>query len=304
MTMRRLFLIFACIVIALCAIPLFAQDAGVAAGDTVKLEYKFVPGDTSDYKMVGDMNVNITSAVQAGEQIPAMNVKMVGITSQHVNKILDNGDAEITYKVKSMKMTMMGSTSNVPVDQMPVMTVTMSKDGRIKSFTGLDQAKSMITGIPILGDGGAQMQYSAFPDKPLAVGDTWTYDIPLSTNGAPIHLEGKMLQIGAKAGDYTVAVYSENLSGDLNFGIDPSKIAGSQAAGVPAMILSGKINARGTSKFSPDLGKLISGTGTIEMQMNMNPQSATGASTDASFAMSMSVQGSYDMFLMPPEKAK
>lgn len=305
MAMRRMFALFACIsiIVIFTVLPAFAQQTAVPTQDTVKLEYKFVPGDLSRYKMVFDMNAQMMSDNQSGMAIPPMNIKLVGFVEQEVKRVLENGDAEITVKIPSLKMTMMDSTTDIPVDKIPVITLIMSKQGIVKSISGLENINAITGGIPLLGNNGTGYQYSAFPDKPLSVGDTWSLDLPIP-GGTPIHYEAKMLEIGSKVGNYTVAVYSENVNGDMSFTIDPSKAAVSQTAGVPPVPIAVKMLMKGTSKFSPDLGKVINSTGSIDISMDVTVNDSSVASSGMTMPLKMSMQGTYTVFIMPSEEPK
>lgn len=286
---------------ALC-MPLFAQDAAAPATDTVILEYIFSRGDVNRYKTTIDMNVNVLSDTQGGLQIPSMALKMVGFTNQTVSNVLENGDGEIISKVESMKMTMMGSTNEMPVNQMPAVTTTMTKTGLVKSISRLEKVPGMLSGIPMFNMGSTGSQFSAFPGKPVATGDTWIQDIP-SPLGGNMHSECKLLEKDARAGSYTVAVYSENASGDVNFNMDPSKVAGETANGVSRMGMTGKFVIKGTSKFSTEYGKMISTSGTMDIQMDMEMPAGPGAPSAAGAnqtPIKMNITGTYTMFIMPP----
>ena len=286
-----------CIMLCMFCAQLAAQDVTPPVPDTITLEYKFLKDDTTRYKLVLDMNANIQMDAPAAQQIPQMAVKIVIVMNQKVVKVLENGDAEISPKIESIKMTMMGATNELPLDKAPQITIVMSKTGVMKSITGMDKTVSdMFSGIPMLNAGSSGPQLSIFPDKPIAVGDAWIQDIP-SPMGGNMHSECKLLEKDAKAGNYTVAVYSQNINGDLKFSMTPPAGVAQTAIALPQMGMSGKFDYKGTSKFSMDLGKLISSGGAMNMQIDLNAPASPGT---AAQPIKVIVNGTFQMYIMPP----
>lgn len=263
----------------------------------ITLEYKFVKNDTTRYKLVLDMNANIQMDVPAAQQIPPMAVKIVLVMSQKVIKVLENGDAEISPKIESIKMTMMGATNEIPIEKAPLVTMVMSKTGVLKSVSGIDKTFSgMLSGIPMLNSGTSGPQLNILPDKPIGVGDSWIQDIP-GPFGGKIHSECKLLEKDAKAGNYTVVVYSQDINGDLKFDMPTIGGAAQTAMPLPLMGMNGKFDYKGTGKFSTELGKMISSGGSINMQIDMNAPASPGASAQP---IKILVDGAFQMYIMPP----
>jgi hypothetical protein len=282
-----------CIILCMFCVQLAAQD--VTKPDTIKLEYKFVKGDVTRYKVVLDMNADIKMDIATAQQIPQMALKIVAIANQKVNKVFENGDAEIIPGVESLKLTMMGATNEMPMNQAPQMKMVMSKTGSVKSITGIDKATAdMLSSMPMIANGASMPQISEFPDKPIGVGDSWIQDIP-NMLGGNMHYECKL-------GTYTVAVFSENVNGDMTLNMKPPTGATQSVLPFPQMGMSGKYDAKLVNKFSTDLGKLVSCNGTINMQFDMSmPNAQTAQTSPATPAQSIKVviNGTIQMYLAP-----
>lgn len=286
-----------CIILCMFCVQLAAQD--VTSPDTIKLEYKFVKGDVTRYKVVLDMNADIKMDAAATQQIPQMAVKIVAITNQKINKILENGDAEIIPGAESLKLTMMGATNEIPLNQAPQMKMVMSKTGSVVSFSGMDKAATdMLASMPMLGNGSSMPQISEFPDKPIGVGDSWIQDIP-NMLGGNMHYECKLLEKNAKVGAYTVAVFSENVNGDMTINMTPPAGVTQGALPLPQMGMSGKYDAKLMNKFSTDLGKLVACNGTINMQFDMSMPNAQAAPATPAQPIKVVINGTVQMYLMP-----
>ncbi|MHB1458680.1 MAG: hypothetical protein ACYC0V_17365 [Armatimonadota bacterium] len=296
MKLNKTVIVLLSLLLCMLCVRLVAQDVTPPVPDTITLENKFVKGDTSRYKMVFDMNANIQMEAAGAQQIPPMAVKIVLIMNQKVNKILENGDAEISPKIESLKMTMMGATNEIPLDKAPPITMVMSKTGVIKSITGMDKSFSdMLSGIPMLNAGGSGTQLNIFPDKPVGVGDAWIQDIQNPLGGG-MHSECKLLEKDAKAGNYTVAVISQNINGDINFNMKPPTGVTDTPIVLPQMGMSGKYDYKGTNKFSTELGKLISSSGLLSMQIDLNAPSSPGTTAQT---IKVLVNGTLQMYIMP-----
>ncbi|MHB1001933.1 MAG: hypothetical protein ACYC27_22055 [Armatimonadota bacterium] len=305
--MIRRSVLFVIAVLFMCAfsVQAFAQDAPVTDAvntDALKLEYKFKPGDISRYKMVMDMNVNVKMPAAEGMEIPSMPVKLVFVYNQQVQRLLENGDAEVISTMELMKMTMMGTVQEIPVNQIPKITMVMSKDGSVKSIQGMEKIMNSLGGMPLPNIAGSG-RYSLFPIKPLMVGESWIQDIPSPFGTGTMHTEGKLLSKDAKVGGYTAASYSENASGDICIKPPTPPADGENAvpAQGPQIDLTGKFNVKGNGNFAINEGKMISSKGTMELQMSMGMPTSIGAAGES---MNINMTGSYDMFLLPPAKTK
>lgn len=107
--------------------------------DAVKLELKFTPGELLRYKMVGSVNVDMQIDMPNAPQMPTIPIQVVGVVRQRTKRVLPNGDAEIAAAVESMKMIMGNEAKEFPVNQIPVITMVISRNGTVKSVQGLEK---------------------------------------------------------------------------------------------------------------------------------------------------------------------
>lgn len=274
---------------------LVVQAGGALARDTVKLEYKFKPNELLRYKMV--MNMNMTLDMPGFEQtmLPNTAIQMVAVYRQRTKRVLANGDAEITAAVESIKMTMGGKTESIPADKIPVMTFVMSKNGVVKSMSGLEKMAAQFGGMQFVNP-SAMGQYGALPEGELSVGDTWSQEIPFPLGEGKLNVTGKILSTDTKLGKYTVAAIKQNMGGHVAYSMT---IPASPGQTAPA---SGSVNAKGkflgdaVVYFSQEKGQMIRTDGNLTMQMSME---FTNAPANAPSGMEMDMDMDFEMFLLP-----
>lgn len=267
--------------------------------DSVKLEYKFNKGEKIRYKSVIDMNVAVMPNGAVESDIPAISLKIVTYSETTVNNILENGDAEVSTKIESMKMTMMDTTSFLPVEKIPEIKSVMAKNGTIRKCEGLEKIYGMTGGLPLMNSmSSSPAPQHVFPETLLKVGDTWANDIAYGSL-IDLHINSKLIEIGAKAGNYDVAVYSDNITGNLHIKSADFKPAGqneNDEAISEDDAANGKFDIRSLTKFSTELGRIISTIGNLDMDINIALQKDNSKSEMNSITLKIS--GSFENFIL------
>ncbi|MCL6519120.1 MAG: hypothetical protein K6T99_04765 [Armatimonadetes bacterium] len=260
----------------------------------ILFEYKFKEKELLRYNLELTFDVVMQADIPEASAIPPMYGRMTGIVSQQTKRILENGDAEIVAAIESMKIDMMGQSTDLPADKMPPFTYVMSKLGMIKSID-VQNLKSLFNEIPF-GDLANFSQHTFFPAKPVKIGETWRQDIPSPFPGAgTFHAEMKLLRLDAEIGKERAAVIQQNSTGEMDIAQAMAALQKSNGE------VSGKadIATNFLMYFSPDQGRLIKAEGNGTMQMNMSFKGQNGGPNQ----MKMNVQMKCNLNLLP-ERAK
>ena len=259
--------------------------------DSVKLAYKFTPGELLRYKMVANLTAQMTDP-QSGQtmNIP---IQMVAVMRQRVKKVLPNGDAQVSAAIESIKMNAGGNAMTVPGDKMPTMTMVLSPNGTVKGVQGLEKFGGMLPGMEFMGGGGFGDFGAVLPDAALNVGDTWAQQIPLPMGMGNVQIQSKLVSANTKIGDYRVAALKQDFGGDINLAMPLPVPSGETGA---SLDMKGTVLGNGTIYFSPDKGRMVRSEGRADMQMAFGVPAGQGSPGGS---MSINMAMTFEMYLLP-----
>lgn len=257
--MTRRTTIWALLSMAFCALSLTAH-----AQDGVLLQYKFTPNELLRYNVSMAADITVQMNIPGVEQIPGIPVSMQGVMRQRTKRVLENGDAEIAVAFESLKMEASGTQIPIDVKTMPVITMVMSPSGQVKSSQGLEKMSAAFGGMPF-ADMGSLAQNSAFPQRPLNIGDTWTQDVPFPMGGK--------LQIQAQlaVAESGVAGIQQAMSGNINISSPMAGDAQGQMANSRGNIL---MNCN--VYFSTERGVMLRSEGIGRMELALTAADTPG----------------------------
>lgn len=263
--------------------------------DTVKLEYKYIPGEALRYKMVFDAKLELNAANGQSFSIP---VRMAGVFKQKTRRVLANGNAEIVIAFESMRAQIGDEVRNLPVKELPVMTLVTSKSGQVQSISSKGMKSVGFMNSQMLGSGGFG-HYVVLPTTDLRVGDTWTQAVPDIPGLANVSGRGKLISANTKVGKYKTAAFTQSVGGNLNLDSALALPIQGNSPIPPGMKMDGAFLGDSTIYFSVERGQLIRTDGRIDLQVNVNvPQIAGHAVGSASAMMEMT----YEMYLLSSGK--
>jgi len=292
--MKQIWLVLAFCTV--CAVMLVPQ---AQSQESVRLEYKYTPGELLRYKMQFDATLNVQGA--EGGQSLEMPMRMAGVMRQKTNRVLPSGDAEIVISFESMRMQMENQIHEMPVKQLPAMTFVVTKSGQVRSASIPGTNFSAPFSSEMFTPGGFG-NYVFLPTTELRVGDTWTQDISNIPGFGTIRSTGKLISTNTNIGKYRVAAFRQSVSGSLAMGMPMALSTQEGTGGLPGVDAKGAFLGDGTVYFSVEQGRLIRTTGTIDMQLNVSVPKTSQSPSGANAAVTMAI--TYDMFLLPPVKTK
>lgn len=248
--------------------------AGIGQTKTLNLEYKLKKGDVDKYKLV--VNMKFSSPEMPSMPQGDMNMKMTATVTQKVLDVLADGSAKVKMSVTDLKMSMPGMPQGAALGSAPksmAFTVTMSKDGKITGMEGLG-AKMMPGGIPGMDFGQLMGQGNpTFPGKPVAVGETWSQEVPFPMGGGKLKVTSTLLAADVPVGKESAAKIKQVVSGHIDLGeMTKGLSASANAAAKPENMpqLSGGMDLAGWSVvyFSVASGRMIKTNANMTANMN------------------------------------
>jgi len=158
----------------------------------LKLNYKFVTGDSRDYKQTGSQIIVAGLSANKGgiddQETASYNTDLaIGVEDQY-----PTGNAMIRNKMRRLEVRQQGNLSVFPSEQLPgALYQEIEPNGKViyqnNNSTSFDQFAQ--AGIPI----AATLQLPALPLSPVKVGDTWTTsDVSLEIPGTPESAQPKV----------------------------------------------------------------------------------------------------------------
>lgn len=217
----------------------------------LKLEYKYKQGVVFRYKVKEQMTAN----KDVGALVP--NTDWDAVLVLKVNKILENGDAEITASYESGTMKALGKTRTVKQGDAAAVTLTVSKQGEIRDPNALAKANGEVH-IPVESaddsDGAMTIEpdiffivlrslFQTLPGKELKQGETWKQDVISPSMEGTVKAQFTLQKTGD---DYQGTKAASILST-----VDDKAIA------IPGE-LSGDIKEKTTMLFAAEQGKVAS----------------------------------------------
>lgn len=271
--------------------------AGTEAAGAVDLQYKFKPGEVVRHKIVVDMDVALAISAPNAPQIPPMHIKVVGFVKQKTNRVLPDGNAEVTDTVESMTMMIGGETRKLPLEKVPPITGMVSRFGPANPLASAGGNGSALSTMP-LGNFG-MTQYILLPGQALNIGDYWTDTVNLPL-GANIQQRSTLVSEKAALGRYSVAVIKQDLSGDIDVPFSQLAALAGQMPGVQQIPFDGNLKALVVggmnSYFSAEKGRVIRTDGTMDMQMDADVKDAS-----ASGKVAVRAHMNFSVNVMPPK---
>ena len=258
-----------------------AQNAAPTAPAPIKIELKLSPGQVRAFKISVDQKGTITLP-GSGQNMPLNN----GVTA-YAKLIVDKQNSDGTwaarYKIGGMKALMNGAPMTMPgaTDGMTIKG-TLSKTG---SFTpNDDQSKSagMAMGMsPSQSMNNVLGNLMNLPDRPVAIGDTWTNVVPLpfdTTGKSKLTVDSKVLGVDQLNGDQIVRIQHDT-SGPLNLTITQPM----------TMNVTGTLKGSGISQVSVNLGTPIDDLSTQHLVLTMTGQNPSGNGEKLNISMDVDV---------------
>jgi hypothetical protein len=261
---RSIWILLTLTLVSLLAVAGCGEPGGQA------LTYSFKTGDAFTYDLEVVMNGSMTApGMTADEGTLPKDATVKGRFSIKVTDVKDDV-ATIVYTYESLETIAEGETETIPVDQIPAVTVTMDKFGKITSMSGaaggvlgsLMGGGNESAGLPFDASqlGGSAM-VSLPPGGKLAVGEEWT-----TTTDTPVPMLGQSVQTTTKAKITSLTKEGDNQIVGLDFDQDtPMDLS------IDLGALMGQMIPAGTSDSLPeDFAFLMTLAGT---------QSFSGATT-------------------------
>ncbi len=267
----------------------FAQDAP-AKSPPVMLKCKFTPGEVLRYKLISDITMPSRPGSARREQIRADVV-----FSEKTDRVLPNGDAEITIGYEQLNMLINGTQIDCSEDKLSTPKFIMSPNGAIKLVEGTDFSLEDAgrTSFNLLGIEGLTL-----PSTELKAGDMWSKTIkcPIPGGIGTLKVNGVLESASSKINDSTVAVLKHTMNGSFlktlpNVKTKPSK--------PESGTVKGSLTGDSTVYFSAEAGRLIHSVSTLRIKVQTSKASAKPKSQPAS--PDFDVMMKTDVTLLPTE---
>ncbi|MCW5943915.1 MAG: hypothetical protein KIS66_16920 [Fimbriimonadaceae bacterium] len=200
--------------------------AACAVQDAVSLRLKLDGDQKSVYKIVSKMVQNTTTPM--GDMEMKIDTSMT--LAMETGKAGEDGKAPLKMTASDIKMKL---DSPMPVGEMPEIKdiVTTAK---INGLGVVSDLKAEGVGAQMAQMLGSQQSsyFVVFPEKALAIGDSWEYKIPAmeSFGIKESVMSAKLLKLADYKGK---PAYQVSVKGKILMEGDPSKMAGAMGAEVP-----------------------------------------------------------------------
>lgn len=261
--------------------------------DSVTLQYKYTAGELLRYKMVMDASMQLDTP-NGSLTIP---VRMAAVMKQRTKRVLKDGNAELVVAFESMRMQLGTEVREMPVKELPVMTVTVSKHGQVCSANVPGMAANPFMNSQMMNSGGFG-NYVVFPEGPIKVGDAWELNLPQVQGLEGIRAGGELLSTNTKLGKYTVSKIRQTIGGNLNLDM-PTGLGMQTNSAMPGMKMDGAFLGDGTVFFSAERGQMIRADGRVDLQVNVNIPEINGQQIGNARAV---MQMGYEIFLISAGK--
>ena len=236
--------------------------------EALSFEMKFKQGQIDKYRMTMDMTMDMPDMPKNAGAPSKTTMNMTADMTQEVVSVNADGSAKIKAAVSNMNMNMPG----MPGATMPTMpkiqyTMTMTKDGKITNFEGMEN----VPGMAMSGVDMKQMmnQMSGMlPGKLVSVGDTWKGKVAMPIGGN-MEVVYELVSENESIGSQKVSKIKSNFNydGDL---ADWAKKTGGNAGKMPPE-MKGKVSMKGDGNtfFNRAEGKMVATDMVMDMTMNM-----------------------------------
>lgn len=241
----------------------------------VRLRYGGRPGQRFTYRA--------TSKITGGISVIGQNFPLdLDTATGYSTDVVANDGRAITYRL-AMNPSLVSQSGQpysgaLPSAPAPI-TFTMDPSGRVLSVQGAGAESSVAPGLPpelqfnyeaIL----RQLSAMAFPDRELAVGDTWSNRCTVPTPGGgsiTFNAECRLDGFETVDGHHCARIVTQ---------LDvPIQLALTQP-GAPPVQTTGSLAGAVTSYFDPDEGALVRSDSDLALKMTMQSPVAGGAETE------------------------
>ena len=232
-------------------------------GPAVALSYRWVAGDEMRNRLTTDMSISTRPAVLEED----VEIRTEATTLARVVEVDAAGNATLDITTEDVRVV--DSSVPVPDEQFEKVvaqphTVKLSPEGRI-----------LESSFPWLGPQGVDQkgfnQGPLLPDHPVGPGDEWEVDYLQETGigdgGFDLHATNRFLRYDEVNGIETVVI-SSDISGPIDFTVDPSEIAASaipegdplqpqDPEALPTLHYTGEMTAEAKSWIDPLTGDML-----------------------------------------------
>ena len=289
--MKRFATVGLLIVLLICA---------VAAQGSVKLQYKFTPGQLDTYKLVMDMKMNMPGMPSPSGQ--PMNMKMSMLWTQKVLGVLPDGSAKIKLTYKDMKMSMPGMPPSATAGKLPKdasIVMVMGRDGKVLKIEGMEKAfgGANMPGMDQMMNQMGMYGTSWLPKDPVDIGQTWENSMPIFGDAGKLTSLSTLEAARVPVGRFVASKLRQTINGEFDLGKMMSAImsatpSGAQTDGAMGMAaqMAGSVGMSGSmvTYFLPDKGKMLKSDGFVSMVMKMKmPQAAVAQGAPAEMNMNI-----------------
>jgi len=291
MTWRLRLIILTSLVAGIICSQAFGETKGMP-------EYKFIKGDVQRYQIEVVMTISSKSSIPTVARTKPVQVKMMGVRRQEIVDVLPNGDAEIAYNFESLKIGNNGEWQDTPLNQVPAMSMLISKNGVVKSIHGMERTGPFAQ-MPFLNTENLDQYFGVLPPVLPANGSTWTQEIPFpkrdaNENSGALKIKGKIVNNEEMLQGAPAIKFEQIVEGKQIFSMPLTDVAPDSS--IRSMKASGTITAQATNYFSPITGKMLLTQGTghsilLAAYNNERNERVEGINTG--------VIASYRIFLLP-----
>jgi hypothetical protein len=282
-----------------CAQTETAAVVTTPAPESVAFQLNLKPNTGRAQKMVVDVNGAMQMPGAQGSM--PINVRLEAATKFFVDKKNEDGTYDVRYRIGGIKMTMNGQPMPSGMAETMEIKAVMGKDGKVSKISGLENAPAGGMGMdPTQMMRGALMNNVGFPDKPIAVGETWTVSAPMPfdpTGSSNVQVTNKLLSVETVNGQKIASIESK-LAGPLKMDMQQP---------VP-MSMAGTLEGSTTVRMDVGSGLPIDSTGVTKVKTTMTIDNQAGNGEKMTMTMDMTVNARLDpstaISVSPPVKPK
>ncbi len=249
--------------------------ASAAWLDPITLRHALSPDSTETYKMVTDVKQTVAVPGQGDVDI-LMNTSMD--VAMKTGKADDKGSFDIETTMSNIKTTMDGPMAEMMQQQQDKAPKTIKTTGKINDRNQMtmnpDKSAKADPMTQLMGgtSAGASVMFVEFPEKPVSVGDTWTFNLPKTPmygKEAPV-VNAKL--VGEKDFNGT-KVWIVSTDGKIKLNVDLGEMMKDQPGNPMAgqsMIMTGNIDMTGEALIDQANGKTLSYITKMKSKANMD----------------------------------
>jgi len=264
--------IFLAAVISFLSLGSFAFAAGASSGgsssDSVLLQYNLKEGDVFPYRLTIDMNSK-GKAEQVGDL--SLNATLQLVLRMTVLKVNPDSTYQIEARISDPKVTANGQELQLTNPEVPPIVMTVTRTGAVKEIRGLEGlgGGSVVPGLDPTSFSNLMTSMAIFPEKPLKVNDTWSYNVPVTVFGnskAVATAKCRLVAVETDKNGVPVAKVNTSVTVPLDITLPPpanTTVKGTQ---------TGQVN----TVFARESGMPLDANGNMNMKMRITVPANTG----------------------------